>query len=415
MSAEKLFGAIGYIDSDIIDEASAVKESRSALLRAVAAAAVVVLTVACVVAAKVTDNSMILVPEEPVIEIPTVPEKEPELIFNEAAAQLGRADIYLGFSTELSEEQIKQVFPGLSEAGTVSAFAAYDRFGTLRRVSADFCPNTALAKDEVRAVVTLYPGAESAGSDYRYDGEPIISYYMEHEITAGYCEMTDETVYYASFAVDDIACFVELCGGEREKEALPAVVGSIIRGDKADFTLLLNPVIPELRDDKLSESEARSDAQFGAFVPRVEVDGLAFESARRYIDQNNDRLTVLWSQWETQGYDQLYVVIRRIEDSDRERIVAPGERERYDLSLYPIPRAKSVPEELWEVVDDPIFLAEDITADEVRARSYLSYEEGDSDGYRVDLSVLFGDVVVSIDSKGQTPEQIYDIIASLGA
>ena len=89
------------------------------------------------------------------------------------------------------------------------------------------------------------------------------------------------------------------------------------------------------------------------------------------------------------------------------------ETENYDLTLYSIPRASSVPDELREIVDNPIFYAEDLTMEAVWARAYKAEESGDSNGWRMKFSVKYDDTVVEIRSKGVDPEWIYQLLVDL--
>ena len=83
------------------------------------------------------------------------------------------------------------------------------------------------------------------------------------------------------------------------------------------------------------------------------------------------------------------------------------DKKNYDLSRYPIPRADSVPDELREIVNDPIFEAEELTLEAVYCRAYKVSDAGDTDGWRMRFSVRFGDVIVSVSAKGVEPEWIY--------
>lgn len=107
-------------------------------------------------------------------------------------------------------------------------------------------------------------------------------------------------------------------------------------------------------------------------------EGFTEESIRRYKDQNNDYLSGLWT------------------------------RGNYNLALYPIPRAESVPEELREIVDNPIFDATELTLEAVYMRAYKVEDAGDIDGWRMVFSVKYGDVIVEIRTKGVEPEWVYE-------
>lgn len=83
------------------------------------------------------------------------------------------------------------------------------------------------------------------------------------------------------------------------------------------------------------------------------------------------------------------------------------------MSLYPIPRASSVPDDLREIVDNPIFSADELTMDAVWARAYTTGESGDSDGWRMAFSVRYGDTIVEVRTKGVDPEWLYQQLVNL--
>ena len=74
-----------------------------------------------------------------------------------------------------------------------------------------------------------------------------------------------------------------------------------------------------------------------------------------------------------------------------------------------------MPRERWEVVNDPIFRAGELTAEAVWARAYLAENDtGDSNGWRTHFSVLYGDdAVVEVRSKGVDPDWIFAQLAAL--
>lgn len=96
------------------------------------------------------------------------------------------------------------------------------------------------------------------------------------------------------------------------------------------------------------------------------------------------------------------------------RIVDINKPETYDLALYPIPRAESVPENLQRIVDDPIFKAEELTLAAVKARAYSVNDAGDAaTGYLMRFGVLYGNIVVKVDAKGAQPEDIFNMLRAL--
>lgn len=168
---------------------------------------------------------------------------------------------------------------------------------------------------------------------------------------------------------------------------------------------------PQNSSQPLSWKEAAQDPDFGAYLPpHLPVD---FSKAENGSYENYERsqtglhLSWVWNQQE------LWWNVRRLEERDGGRICSPGELEKYDLSRYPIPRCDSVPEDLQEVVDDPIFRAEELTLDMVKARTEHFFDAGDTSGPRIHFSVLYGDILVAVSAKGLSPDWIYDQLTAL--
>lgn len=178
-----------------------------------------------------------------------------------------------------------------------------------------------------------------------------------------------------------------------------------------DLSAIAAGELPWRTDETLTLSEARQDGRFGAYLPAEAPRGFTLESARRWRDQSGEGLSALW----TRGYDELSWSVRAFSSGDGQRLVSAGETEKYDLSLYPIPRAESVPEELREVVDDPVFDAAELTEEMVWARAYRVDDSGDGDGWRMAFSVRYGDTVVTVRSKGVEPGWVYRQLMTLAA
>jgi hypothetical protein len=169
-----------------------------------------------------------------------------------------------------------------------------------------------------------------------------------------------------------------------------------------------NPVIPNLRNDQLTLDEARNDPDFGEFVPGSVPARLNFESANRFINQDNNNLRILWHSLPNRGMDSITWQISKTTEHDLARIVFADEREKYEMAQYPIPWADSVPEELREVVLNPVFRAEELTLEIIQARAYSAGRRG-SDAVSMQFSVLYGDVVVEVSAGGLTPEEVWEM------
>ena len=56
----------------------------------------------------------------------------------------------------------------------------------------------------------------------------------------------------------------------------------------------------------------------------------------------------------------------------------------------------------------PIFLVEELTLETVMARAYQIAAAGDTDGWRMHFSVLYGDTLVEVRTKAAAPEWVYE-------
>ncbi|AFL98970.1 hypothetical protein Desde_0510 [Desulfitobacterium dehalogenans ATCC 51507] len=339
------------------------------------------------------------------------------LMFNQSRDHLAASNIAIPghFWQELTAGELDAVFPGLTNTRTISATANFSSDGheaTLFNIDARVTSPSGL-----ETTIQLAPG--NVQLDYVFDVEAKTSDILGTEVTAGYFETRPNSrgqrniIYFASFKLSDLAYYVELGGPETEKESLKReiseLIGLLIEGGKADLTVL-HPVLPELREERLTLEEARADADFGVYLPAALPEGFAFEDALRHINQIEDALFVNW----TKGMGYIDWRVSLLEDKDKGRITLIAHRQNYDLSLYPIPRADSVPKELREIVDNPIFLRNELTLDTVRARAYEVADAGDEPGQRMGFSVLYGDVLVEIGVKGASPEVVFGILQGIG-
>ncbi|MBQ2880746.1 MAG: hypothetical protein IJE40_00610, partial [Clostridia bacterium] len=133
------------------------------------------------------------------------------------------------------------------------------------------------------------------------------------------------------------------------------------------------------------------------------------DNVRRYKNYQLNYISGLW----TKGYSQISWQVSYLSEGDEKRFTSVETMENYDLSLYPIPMAESVPDELREIVNHPIFELEELTLDAVYARSRDTKEAGDVSGYRTSFDVRIGEIVIRISTKGVSPEWVYDSLKAL--
>ena len=189
------------------------------------------------------------------------------------------------------------------------------------------------------------------------------------------------------------------------------LVSNLIRGGTEGLTALADPVIPELRSDVLPLYEARLDPDFGAFVP---INSPAHAQVRRFITQHENAMLLTWDA----GVHQVRWQIFHLTEEAQTRIISVDERERYDSYFFPEPRYRHAPNDLLElsILMNPVFLAEEMTLDVVRARARWIDADwlGDRDPYwLIEFSVLFDDILVHIVSSGASAEEIWIMLTEL--
>ncbi len=335
------------------------------------------------------------------------------LIFNDAIAFLdaSRMNIPGYFTEELDEKELLAIKPDREIPDmSCSAVAGYDGEGTLIKIFMNI--DAPVLDDTVRVIFTK----GSPNNCYELSGEPVVSSYGDMDFTIyqwtpngsdytldAYTEICDwsmQIVYTATAetlekAKTDFATII-LCISEYAE-------------GKPDFSAITADMIPEYYDKKLSLNEAHLDANFGTFMIQGLPKGFSEESIRRHKDQNSDYLSGLW----TKGLASLSWNISAYDEDAATRLTSIEQTENYNLALYPIPRAESVPEELREIVDNPVFDANELTLEAVYMRAYKIEDAGDTDGWRMAFSVKYGDVVVEIRTKGVEPEWVYEQLMSI--
>ncbi len=167
--------------------------------------------------------------------------------------------------------------------------------------------------------------------------------------------------------------------------------------------------VPEWREAEFASlEEARQEAAFAPYLPAEGPAGWEFYGRLTYQEGNEHTLSLMWSR----GYDQLSVNIVLPEgETVWGNVVDVDKPETYDVRLYPIPRADSVPEEYRETVDNPVFRAQDLSRDILDARAYTAEDAGDTSGVRMSFSVLHPDnTLVSYSAKGLDADAVWELV-----
>ena len=176
--------------------------------------------------------------------------------------------------------------------------------------------------------------------------------------------------------------------------------GSAVKADTSAF---------ESSSNELDLTAARADPDFGAYLPGDLPSGFAFESAARVNNRGKNSLNAIW----TKGMSYIEWHVSALKNDGEGRITSVTDTKNYDLSFYPIPRADSVPDDLREIVNDPIFHSGELTQEAVQARAYEVSDAGDEPGYRMRFGVLYGDMLVEVYVKGAAPEAIFQILQQI--
>ena len=310
------------------------------------------------------------------------------------------------FTEELNDEELNALQPDKIINGLHwSGYAGFDGDGQL----IDVILTISTTIPDANVYVTITEGGVMR--DYIMDMvEPEISVCQNIEYKAYQWVSADKSVLLAADAkINGYGFAFTLEVNKQDIEQAKVDLSRILEcfayyaDGSPDLTTIVADSIPEWFDKSFSHHEALEDPDYGAYMLPIIPNGFAPESIRRYKDQNADYLSGLW----TSGYDELRWKVYTISEADKVRLTSVEDTVKYDLSLYPIPRASSVPDELREIVDNPIFDAGELTMDAVWARAYKTGESDDSSGWRMAFSVRYGDIIVEVRTKGVDPEWVY--------
>lgn len=332
--------------------------------------------------------------------------------FNEATEYLDSARVYIpGYFTEkLSEKEIDAIKPDMRyEWMQYTGQSGFDGNGTL--VDVNLWVTTTIPDENI--VITI--SKNGSGRCFVLDADAVKSVCNGVEYTVSQWNNGEQVILAADAMINDHSYSFTLTTTDKKidqaKEDFAQVLECFAHyaEGKPDFSAITAEVIPEWFDKKLTYQEALTEADYGAYMLPEMPKGFTTESIHRFKNQDFDYLSGLW----TKGYNELSWAIYTISEADESRITEVDETENYDLTLYPIPRASSVPDELREIVDNPIFYAEDLTMEAVWSRAYKTEDSGDSSGWRMKFSVKYDETVVEIRSKGVDPEWIYRQLRAL--
>ena len=430
MSKDKIIDSLGRVDDDMIQSVETLrqKKKRPSWMRWNTMAACFCLLVAAVVtvpnlfsgtAPTPSDHNDFPVHDSSVQTDPNQPEKPRytedaripwTIYFNEVSSMMSANRPYhKGVFTEtLGDAELAALMP--SADLPCSGYARFDDNGYLLDIVMQI--PTTLPESPVTVTLADY----YFGFDYVLSGEEVISVcngvdYRVYQYKLGNTvELSAYTIIHDTYFV--FAMEVPQADLEQAKEEFRRVLEcfACYEEGKPDLSLIVPEEIPELMEQVFNTlAEAQEEPDFGQYMPSELPAGFGDAAIYRFKFQDSNFLTAMWSK----GLNNLSWVITPYTEEDAHRLTNMDDKKNYDLSLYPIPRADSVPDELREIVDDPIFKAEELTLEAVYCRAYQVNDAGDTDGWRMKFSVRYGDIIVSVSSKGVAPEWVYQQLVTL--
>ncbi|MCM1185015.1 MAG: hypothetical protein NC251_02975 [Lachnoclostridium sp.] len=185
--------------------------------------------------------------------------------------------------------------------------------------------------------------------------------------------------------------------------------------DSDQVEVCLGDIRPEI-----TLREAKEMERIGGYVPETIPAGYRLESARGASPDNSYLdMSLCWCK----GMDDIMLNITEfyavasmpadVNDSFQKRIVDPKRPETYDVHLYEIPYADTVPMEYFEVFYNPVFTEADFSLEMVEARMKSVPDAGDTSTPRGNFAVLYDSgILVEFNGRGSA-EEIWEMFASI--
>jgi len=343
---------------------------------------------------------------------PEIPQYKFDAVYNDvdSVVSASRINIPGYFIEELNEQELKALELIVKEDWiNLSGYAGFDQDGNLLEIRMS-TPTRVSGVEIAVGISEVWPVY-----DYIYSTEAQVSTIENVKVSMYRWFHSEDLIHLDASAVIDganVNFHVEATSEneaevKKDLETLVYLFAYWFNSESLDE--IKAEYIPEYRNEKRTLSEAYNDVDFGAFMPKGLPDGFVEESVTRYKNFQLNYLSGLW----TKGYSQISWQVSYLSEEDSGRFTSVEAVENYDLSLYPIPMAESVPDELREIVNHPIFDLEELTLDVVYSRSRNSKEAGDVSGYRTSFDVRIGEIVIRISTKGVSPEWVYNSLKAL--
>lgn len=163
-------------------------------------------------------------------------------------------------------------------------------------------------------------------------------------------------------------------------------------------------VLPESEETGLIQADS-SPAAWEAYLPETLPEGMALANSA----ENGDSFS---ASYLNEDYSrQIQVTLRPQTAADEANLVDPSARDTYDLRLYTLPYSESVPAELADLVNDPIFRQGDLSLSLVEARIF---DPNGGAQARGNFSVLLSSgVVAEFNVTGVSAQEVFAMISQM--
>ncbi|WBW96975.1 hypothetical protein [Oceanirhabdus sp. W0125-5] len=183
------------------------------------------------------------------------------------------------------------------------------------------------------------------------------------------------------------------------------------QGEDVESEVCSEKVLKKDSFKELSKQEAYSLSDYGMLLPNNILKGYSFRSAS--LNNINTPHEVLCVGYQS-GYSYIDMRVRVFRDDYQNRMVKVSEREKYDITKYPIPHASTIPDELYYTMNYPIFQWDELTEEVLLLRKVSYSEQGEDGGVKefMDFTIQCGEFLIEYNIKGNSLDCVYDMITS---
>ncbi|MBE5884722.1 MAG: hypothetical protein E7291_10015 [Lachnospiraceae bacterium] len=203
-------------------------------------------------------------------------------------------------------------------------------------------------------------------------------------------------------AVEEYVAVKESATGTNEQSA---------QSSEKDEALIQNQqecdCLPDLRRE-ISLEEAKQVVALGEYVPDILPAGYVFESCMGKSNQETGEVIGLSLCW-TKGMDSIMLNISKVDVADI-MVTDVSKPETYNVHLYDIPYADTVPDEYRSCFHNPVFAVEDFSLAVVEARIKVIEEAGDTATPRGNFALLYEEGILVEFSGRSDAESIYEML-----